>query len=117
MRYILDVSGRDLELIKASIVNFERSLEMSSQGDFEHLIEELNDTYLSLKRQKRKQLNSKLRRKWGSIMKCLYKELDRRKKYLIAKLQNEIATLEWQWFQREIQIKNIVYNLMILKDV
>ena len=65
MRYILDVSGRDLELIKASIVNFERSLEMSSQGDFSHLIDELNDTYLSLKRQKRKQLNSKLKRKWG----------------------------------------------------
>ena len=65
MRYILDVSGRDLELIKASIVNFERSLEMSSQGDFSHLIDELNDTYLNLKRQKRKQLNSKLRRKWG----------------------------------------------------
>jgi len=67
MRYILDVSGRDLELIKASIVNFERSLEMSSQGDFEHLIEELNDTYLSLKRQKSKQLKAKLRRKWGVI--------------------------------------------------
>ena len=65
MRYILDVSGRDLELIKASIVNFERSLKLSSQGDFEHLIEELNDTYLSLKRQKKKQLNSKLRKKWG----------------------------------------------------
>ena len=65
MRYILDVSGRDLELIKASIVNFERSLEMSSQGDFEHLIEELNDTYMSLKIQKSKQLKSKLRRKWG----------------------------------------------------
>ena len=65
MRYILDVSGRDLELLKTSIVNFQRSLEMSSQGDFEHLIDELNDTYLSLKRQKRKQLNSKLRRKWG----------------------------------------------------
>ena len=64
MRYILDVSGRDLELIKASIVNFERSLEISSQGDFTHLIDELNDTYLSLKRQKTKQLNSKLRRKW-----------------------------------------------------
>ena len=61
MRYILDVSGRDLELIKASIVNFERLLEMSSQGDFSHLIDELNDTYLSLKRQKRKQLNSKRR--------------------------------------------------------
>ena len=65
MRYILDVSGRDLELIKASIVNFERSLEMSSQADFTHLIDELNDTYISLKKQKRKQLNSKLRRKWG----------------------------------------------------
>jgi len=65
MRYILDVSGRDLELIKASIVNFERSLEMSSQGDFDHLIEELNDTYMTLKIQKSKQLKSKLRRKWG----------------------------------------------------
>ena len=67
MRYILDVSGRDLELIKASIVNFERSLELSSQGDLEHLIEELNDTYLSLKRQKSKQLKAKLKRKWGVI--------------------------------------------------
>ena len=38
-------------------------------------------------------------------MKCLYRELDRRKKYLIAKLQNEIATLEWQWFQKEISDK------------
>ena len=55
MRYILDVSGRDVELIKASIVNFERSLEMSSQGDFSHLIDELNDTYVSLKLQKTKQ--------------------------------------------------------------
>ena len=64
MRYILDVSGRDLELIKASIVNFERSLEMSSQGDFSDLIDELDNTYLSLKRQKTKQLNAKLRRKW-----------------------------------------------------
>lgn len=38
-------------------------------------------------------------------MKCFYRELDRRKKYLITKLQNEIATLEWQWFQREISDK------------
>ena len=44
----------------------------------------------------------------GSIMKCLYRELDRRKKYLIAKLQNEIATLEWQWFQNEISDKDYV---------
>ena len=67
MRYILDVSGRDLELIKASIVNFERSLELSSQGHFDHLIEELNDAYLSLKRQKSKQLKAKLKRKWGVL--------------------------------------------------
>ena len=64
MRYILDVSGRDLELIKASIVKFERSLEMSSQGDFDHLIDELNDTYLSLKIQKSKQLKSRIMKKW-----------------------------------------------------
>ena len=64
MRYILDVSGRDLELIKASIVNFERSLEMSSQGDFDHLIDELNDTYLSLKIQKSKHLKSRIMKKW-----------------------------------------------------
>ena len=64
MRYILDVSGRDLELIKASIVKFQRSLDMSSQGDFEHLIDELDNTYVSLKRQKTKQLNSKIKRKW-----------------------------------------------------
>jgi len=64
MRYILDVSGRDLELIKASIVHFERSLDISTQADFSHLTDQLNDLYLSLKRQKTKQLNAKLRRKW-----------------------------------------------------
>ena len=64
MRYILDVSGRDLELIKASIVNFERSLEMSSQGDFNNLIDELKDTYMSLKIQKSKQLKSRIMKKW-----------------------------------------------------
>ena len=64
MRYILDVSGRDLELIKASIVNFQRSLEMSSQEHFDHIIDELDDTYLTIKRQKSKQLKSKIMRKW-----------------------------------------------------
>ena len=68
MRYILDVSGRDLDLIKASIVHFQRSLEMSSQADFNHIIDELDDTYLSIKIQKSKQLKSKIRRKW-KIMK------------------------------------------------
>ena len=41
-------------------------------------------------------------------MKCLYRELDRRKKYLITTLQNEIATLDWQWFQKEITDKEDV---------
>ena len=64
MRYILDVSGRDLDLIKASIVHFQRSLEMSSQADFSHIIGELDDTYLSIKIQKSKQLKSKIKSKW-----------------------------------------------------
>ena len=64
MRYILDVSGRDLDLIKASIVNFQRSLEMSSQADFSHIIDELDDTYLTKKIQKSKQLKSKIMKKW-----------------------------------------------------
>ena len=64
MRYILDVSGRDLDLIKASIVNFQRSLEMSSQADFSHIIDELDDTYLTIKIQKSKQLKSKIMKKW-----------------------------------------------------
>ena len=41
-------------------------------------------------------------------MKCCYQELDRRKKYLITKLNNEIASLEWQWFQKEITDKEYV---------
>ena len=41
-------------------------------------------------------------------MKCFYRELDQRKKYLITKLNDEIATLEWQWFQREISDKDYV---------
>ena len=40
---------------------------MSSQGDFSHFIDELNDTYLNLKRQKNKQLKAKLKRKWGVL--------------------------------------------------
>ena len=37
---------------------------MSNQADFSHLIDELNDTYLSIKIQKTKQLKSKIRQKW-----------------------------------------------------
>ena len=31
-------------------------------------------------------------------MKCFYRELDRRKKYLITRLQNEVAALGDSWF-------------------
>ena len=86
MRYILDVSGRDLELIKASIVNFERSLEMSSQGDFNHLIDELNDTYMSLKLQKTKQLKSKIRTKWKIMKSDIFQTYGLTREYLIKNI-------------------------------
>ena len=65
MRYILDVSGRGYQLIRASLVNFERSLELSDQRDFDALIDELDDCFLSITRQKKAQLNNKIKRKWG----------------------------------------------------
>ena len=65
MRYILDVSGRDLKLLRASIVNFQRSLEMSEQGEFDGLIDELDDCFLTITRQKKEQLKNKVMRKWG----------------------------------------------------
>jgi len=44
----------------------------------------------------------------GKIMKCFYRELSQRKKYLITELNNKIAGLEWQWFQQEISDKEYV---------
>ena len=41
-------------------------------------------------------------------MKCFYRELSQRKKYLITELNNKIAGLEWQWFQQEITDKEYV---------
>ena len=43
MRYILDVSGNELKLIRASIVNFQRSLELSDQAEFDTIIDDLDD--------------------------------------------------------------------------
>ena len=65
MRYILDVSGRDYQLIRASLVNFERSLEVSDLGEFDALIDEIDDCFISITRQKKAQLNNKIKRKWG----------------------------------------------------
>ena len=64
MRYILDVSGRDLKLLRASIVNFQRSLAISDQAEFDGLIDELDDCFLNITRQKKEQLKSKVRKKW-----------------------------------------------------
>ena len=65
MRYILDVSGRDLKLLRASIVNFQRSLEMSDQAEFDNLIEDLDILFFKLSMIKKEQLNNKIKRKWG----------------------------------------------------
>ena len=67
MRYILDVSGRDLKLIRASIVNFQRSLAISDQAEFDGLIDELDDCFLNVTRQKKEQLKSKVKRKWKKM--------------------------------------------------
>ena len=64
MRYILDVSGRDLKLIRASIVNFQRSLAISDVAEFDGLIDELDDCFLNVTRQKKELLKSKVRKKW-----------------------------------------------------
>ena len=65
MRYILNVSGRDLKLIRASIVNFQRSLAISDVAEFDGLIDELDDCFLSVRRQKKEQLKSKVKKRWG----------------------------------------------------
>ena len=64
MRYILDVSGHDLKLIRASIVNFQRSLEMSDHAEFDNIIDDLDDVFLKISRMKKQQLNNKIKRKW-----------------------------------------------------
>ena len=65
MRYILDVSGRDLKLIRASIVNFQRSLEMSEQAEFHNIIDDLDECFFRISRMKKEQLKNKVMRKWG----------------------------------------------------
>ena len=66
MRYILDVSGRDLKLIRASIVNFQRSLEMSEQAEFDNLVDDLDILFFKLSVMKKEQINNKIKRKWLS---------------------------------------------------
>ena len=65
MRYILDVSGHDLKLIRASIVNFQRSLEMSDHAEFDNIIDDLDECFIKISRMKKEQLKNKIQRKWG----------------------------------------------------
>ena len=65
MRYILDVSGHDLKLIRASIVNFQRSLEMSDHAEFDNIIDDLDECFFRILRMKKEQLKNKVMRKWG----------------------------------------------------
>ena len=65
MRYNLNVSGRQYRLIRASIVNFQRSLTIFELGDFDELIDELDDCYLKLTLQQKEQLKIKVNSKWG----------------------------------------------------
>ena len=64
MRYILDVSGHDLKLIRASIVNFQRTLEMSDHPEFDNIIDDLDHVFFKISRMKKEQLNNKIKRKW-----------------------------------------------------
>ena len=64
MRYILDVSANDLKLIRASIVNFQRSLELSDHAEFDNIIDDLDDVFFKISRMKKQQLNNKIKRKW-----------------------------------------------------
>ena len=65
MRYNLNVTGKQFKLIRASIVNFQRTLTLSEQGDFDELIDELDDCYLKLTLQQKEQLKIKIDKKWG----------------------------------------------------
>jgi len=65
MRYNLNVTGKQFKLIRASIVNFQRSLTLSEHGDFDELIDELDDCYLKLTLQQKEQLKIKIDKKWG----------------------------------------------------
>ena len=65
MRYNLSVTGKQYKLIRTSIVNFQRSLTISEQNDFDELIDELDDCYLKITLQQKEQLKMKIDKRWG----------------------------------------------------
>jgi len=54
-------------------------------------------------------------KKMDEKMKCLYRELDRRKKYLITKINNEIGHLSDLWFDEKISDKEYCVRFENLK--
>ena len=64
MRYNLNVSGQGSRLIEASIINFICSL-TASEGDYEDVINQLEDLLLKIKIQRKEQINVKIKHKWG----------------------------------------------------
>jgi len=66
MRYNLNVSGREYKLIRASLVNFQRSLTASEfDEDFGDLIDELDECYIKITKQQKEQLKIRVHNKWG----------------------------------------------------
>ena len=65
MRYNLNVSGREYKLIRASLVNFQRSLSASEfDEDFGSLIDELDECYIEITKQQKEQLKIKVSKRW-----------------------------------------------------
>ena len=44
----------------------------------------------------------------GKFMKCFYKELEERKKYLVRKLWEEQADNEWLYYQKKLTLKEYI---------
>jgi len=66
MRYNLNVSSREYKLIRASLVNFQRSLANSEfDEDFGDLVDELDECYIRITKQQKEQLNIRVHNKWG----------------------------------------------------
>jgi len=66
MRYNLNVSGREYKLIRASLVNFQRTLTASEfDEDFGDLVDELDECYLKLTVQQKEQLKLRIDNRWS----------------------------------------------------
>jgi len=112
MRYNLNVTGKQFKLIRASIVNFQRSLTLSEQGDFDELIDELDDCYLKLTLQQKEQLKIKIDKRWGKKkMNQFEAEIKRR----LKKYHAQLAELENAFYNHEIADKDYVVEYEKIK--